>query len=51
MALEVEGVVDGGVHAEKTLGGASRQHNRRAKDVQTPTAVPPKQEVYHGRLR
>ena len=24
MALEVEGVVDGGVHAEKTLGGASR---------------------------
>jgi hypothetical protein len=24
MALEVESVVDGGVHAEKTLGGASR---------------------------
>jgi len=24
MALEVEGVVDGGVHVEKTLGGASR---------------------------
>ena len=24
MALEVEDVVDGGVHAEKTLGGASR---------------------------
>ena len=24
MALEVEGVVDGGVHAEKPLGGASR---------------------------
>ena len=24
MALKVEGVVDGGVHAEKTLGGASR---------------------------
>ena len=24
MALEVERVVDGGVHAEKTLGGASR---------------------------
>jgi len=24
MALEVEGVVDDSVHAEKTLGGASR---------------------------
>ena len=24
MALEIEGVVDGGVHAEKPLGGASR---------------------------
>ena len=24
MALAVEGVVDGSVHAEKTLGGASR---------------------------
>lgn len=24
MALEVEGVLDGGVHAEKTLGGTSR---------------------------
>ena len=24
MALEIEGVVDGGVHAEKALGGASR---------------------------
>jgi len=24
MALEVEGVVDGGVHAQKTRGGASR---------------------------
>ena len=24
MALEVEGVVDGGVHAEEPLGGASR---------------------------
>jgi hypothetical protein len=24
MALEVEGVVNGGVHAEKPLGGASR---------------------------
>jgi hypothetical protein len=24
MALKVEGVVDGGMHAEKTLGGASR---------------------------
>ena len=24
MALKVEGVVDGGVHAEKPLGGASR---------------------------
>jgi hypothetical protein len=24
MALKVEGVVDGGVHAEKTLGGVSR---------------------------
>jgi hypothetical protein len=24
MALEVEGVVDGGLHAEKPLGGASR---------------------------
>src|SRR3954447_24490852 len=24
MALEVEGVVDGGVHAEKPLGGANR---------------------------
>jgi len=24
MALEVEGVVDGGVHAEKPLGGTSR---------------------------
>ena len=24
MALEVEGVVDGGVYAEKTLGGANR---------------------------
>ena len=24
MALEVEGVVDGGVHAQKSLGGASR---------------------------
>jgi hypothetical protein len=24
MALKVEGVVDGGVHVEKTLGGASR---------------------------
>jgi len=24
MALKVEGVVNGGVHAEKTLGGASR---------------------------
>jgi hypothetical protein len=24
MALEIEGVVDGGVHAEKTLCGASR---------------------------
>jgi hypothetical protein len=23
MALEIEGVVDGGVHAEKPLGGAS----------------------------
>jgi hypothetical protein len=24
MALEIEGVVDGGVHGEKPLGGASR---------------------------
>jgi hypothetical protein len=24
MALKIEGVVDGGVHAEKPLGGASR---------------------------
>jgi hypothetical protein len=24
MAWEIEGVVDGGVHAEKPLGGASR---------------------------
>ena len=24
MALEVEGIVDGGMHAQKTLGGASR---------------------------
>jgi hypothetical protein len=24
MALQVEGIVNGGVHAEKTLGGASR---------------------------
>jgi len=24
MALKVEGVVDGGMHAEKTLNGASR---------------------------
>jgi hypothetical protein len=24
MALKVEGVMDGGMHAEKTLGGASR---------------------------
>ena len=24
MALEIEGVVDGGVHAEKSLGGTSR---------------------------
>jgi hypothetical protein len=24
MALEVEGVVDGGVHVEKLIGGASR---------------------------
>jgi hypothetical protein len=46
MALEVEGVVDGSVHAEKTLGGASR--SLREAEFSTDPALATSDESHRG---